>query len=121
MDIRPGMVISIRTRRDVVVVDPERFLAAARAAAAAHDGAVEDAYDAVHALLDLDPQLIPLGDEPEVGRGAPRPGARDTDRPDGLSAAGYVQEIVLTEATPLQDYGCFLPDDLFGGDGRGAA
>ncbi|MEV4825749.1 hypothetical protein [Micromonospora sp. NPDC049274] len=27
-----GMVISIRTRRDVVVVNPERFMAAARQA-----------------------------------------------------------------------------------------
>ncbi|GGM54109.1 hypothetical protein ACFFX1_50750 [Dactylosporangium sucinum] len=29
---RAGMVISVRTRRDVVVTDPERFLAAARQA-----------------------------------------------------------------------------------------
>jgi hypothetical protein len=29
---RSGMTISIRTRRGVVVVDPERFLAAARQA-----------------------------------------------------------------------------------------
>ena len=28
---RPGMTISVRTRHDVVVMDPERFLAAARA------------------------------------------------------------------------------------------
>jgi hypothetical protein len=56
-----GMTISIRTRQDVVVVDPQQFLAAARRAyrelnpdiaeeAAAE--AVVSVHDAVHALLD---------------------------------------------------------------------
>ena len=118
-----GMIISIRSRRDVVIVDPQRFLAAGRQArrevrpemteeqAAAE---VADVYEAVHALLDRDGQLAAdvLG-EIEVGRGARRPGVRVTDRPDGLSPAGFLERIVLDEEMPLQDYGCFLPKDPF--------
>lgn len=52
--------------------------------------------------------------DPEGGVGAPPPGVRVTDRPDGLSPAGWLQQIVLDEPQPLQDYGCFLPDDPFG-------
>ncbi|MFD0568408.1 hypothetical protein ACFQ0T_02875 [Kitasatospora gansuensis] len=56
-----GMTISIRTRQDVVIVDPERFVASARAAyretspeiteerAAEH---IRNVYDAVWALVD---------------------------------------------------------------------
>lgn len=43
------------------------------------------------------------------------PGARVTDRADGLSPAGLIQEVVLDEPMPLQDYGCFLPEDPFTG------
>jgi hypothetical protein len=59
----PGMTISIRSRRDVVIVDPERFLAAARQALHELDpdlnaeetaAAITDVYDAVHALLDTE-------------------------------------------------------------------
>jgi hypothetical protein len=104
------MTISIRTRRDVIVVDPERFLAAARAAAG---GAVTDVHDAVHALLDRDGDLVPGIDAAGPGRGAGAPGAVIEDRADGISPAGRVQQIVLDEPTPLQDYGCFLPADPF--------
>jgi hypothetical protein len=48
-----------------------------------------------------------------VGRGAPLPGSRVTDHPHGLSPAGWIREVVLGERQPLQDYGCFLPDDPF--------
>jgi hypothetical protein len=63
---KAGMTISIRTRRDVVVVDPDRFLAAARQALrdrnpgltdAEAAEAVVDVHDAVHALLDRDGAL----------------------------------------------------------------
>jgi hypothetical protein len=117
-----GQIISVRTRRDVVVTDPERFLAAARRAlrdndpAITEDGAarmITDVYDAVHALLDRDGQLAADARGIEVGRGAPLPGTRVADRPDGLSPAGWLQQIVLNEPRPLQDYGCFLPEDAF--------
>lgn len=35
------------------------------------------------------------------------------DRPDGLSPAGRLYELVLTDPQPLPDYGCFLPADPF--------
>ncbi|MBC6467490.1 hypothetical protein [Actinomadura alba] len=122
-----GMTISVRTRRDVVIVDPDRFLTAARQAlrdlnpelteAQAAD-ALTDVTDAVHALLDRDGQLAmdhvgAAMTDPEVGSGAPPPGVRISDRSDGLSPAGRLQQIVLDEPQPLQDYGCFLPDDPF--------
>ena len=115
-----GMTISIRTRRDVVVVDPDPFLAAARQALRDRDPAlteaeaaeaVADVYDAVHALLDRDGDLAPDADL--AGVGGPRPGVRVSDRPDGLSPAGRIQQIVLNDPLPLQDYGCFLPEDPF--------
>jgi hypothetical protein len=120
------MTVSVRSRRDVVIVDPERFLAAARQALREADAdlteeqaaaAIIDVYDAVHALLDRHGQLA--GDvidgsmDPEVGRGAPRPGVRVAGRADGLSPAGWLQQIVVDEPMPLQDYGCFLPEDPF--------
>ncbi|MEV1120064.1 hypothetical protein AB0I91_33870 [Actinosynnema sp. NPDC049800] len=114
-----GMTISVRTRRDVVVVDPERFLAAARAAYrelnpgltdAEVAEAVADVTDAAYALIDRDGDLVP--DPAHAGR-PPLPGVRVPDRPDGLSPAGRVQELVLDEPQPLQDYGCFLPEDVF--------
>ncbi|MGO1054860.1 hypothetical protein [Crossiella sp. CA198] len=121
-----GMTISIRSRRDVVIMDPERFLAAARQACrelhpeateAQLDAATTDVYDAVQLLLDRHSQLIPVedgaGSTPEIGRGAPLPGIRIKDRPDGLSPAGWMQAVVVEESMPLQDYGCFLPADPF--------
>jgi hypothetical protein len=125
-----GMTISIRSRQDVVVVDPQRFLAAARRAYREMDAdvteeaaaeAVVSVYDAVHALLDRYGELA--SDDPEVATGATAvrhmhggvglmPGERVRNRPDGLSPAGSVTQIVLGEPRPLQDYGCFLPDDL---------
>jgi hypothetical protein len=121
--VEPGMTISIRSRRDVVVVDPDKFLAAARQALRDLDpdlteaqatAAIGDVYDAVHALLDRDGELAnDTRGAIEVGRGAPLPGVRVVDRPDGLSPAGWLQEIVLREPMPLQDYGCFLPEDPF--------
>ncbi|GAA0450973.1 hypothetical protein Aca07nite_55310 [Actinoplanes capillaceus] len=119
---RAGMTISVRSRRDVVVVDPDRFLAAARQALRDGDpelseaqaqAAITDVYDAVHVLLDRDGQLAADEADDLVGvRGRP-PGVRVTDRPDGLSPAGHLQEIVVVDGPPLQDYGCFLPSDLF--------
>ncbi|WP_146103746.1 hypothetical protein [Nonomuraea solani] len=119
-----GMTISVRTRRDVVIVDPERFLASARAAyrdlhpEAGEESAAEnvrDVYDAVHILLDRFGRLA--ADAPETssrcGHGGPRPGQRVLDRPDGLSPAGELQRIVVEDQMPLQDYGCFLPEDPF--------
>jgi hypothetical protein len=122
-----GMTISVRTRHDVVIVDPGKFLAAARQAlrdldpnlteAQAEDLLV-DITDAVSALLTRDGQLV--ADQMHVGHqdlvvnaDAPRPGTIVADRPDGLSPAGWLRQIVLNEPQPLQDYGCFLPDDPF--------
>ncbi|TQJ23708.1 hypothetical protein FBZ33_4019 [Micromonospora sp. A202] len=117
------MVISIRTRRDVVVVDPDRFMAAARQALCDRNPgltdaeaaeAVTDVYDAVHTLLDRDGTLAADAVDGEmVGVGGRRPGARVSGRPDGLSPAGWLQEVVLDDTQPLQDYGCFLPEDPF--------
>ncbi|HEX6683162.1 MAG TPA: hypothetical protein VF062_10220 [Candidatus Limnocylindrales bacterium] len=123
--IKAGMTISVRTRRDVVIVDPERFLAAARQAVRDLDptlseeqaaGSIHDLLDAVHALLDRDGQLANdqlLNQIIEFGRGGLGPGKRVLDRPDGLSPAGWIQEIVPDEPQPLQDYGCFLPENPF--------
>ncbi|MGI5233693.1 hypothetical protein [Actinoallomurus sp. CA-142502] len=116
-----GMTISIRTRRDVVIVDPERFLASAREAfrelnGLPEDSAVEeisDVFDAVHALLDRFGRLVPDAAPTMVGYGGPRPGERVLDRLDGLSPAGELEHIVLDDPRPLQDYGCFLPEDPF--------
>jgi hypothetical protein len=108
------MTISVRTRQDVVIVDPERFIAAARAAyreadpEATEERAVEvvrDVYDAVWALMDRFGRLT--ADEPVTPR---LPGQRVLDRPDGLSPAGEYKGIVLNDPRPLQDYGCFFPE-----------
>jgi hypothetical protein len=127
--VRAGMVISVRTRQDVIVVDPDRFLATARRAYLAENegvsdqdarAAVADVYDAVCALIDRYGSLV--SDHPEVAVGASEaqrmhggvglvPSDRVTDRPDGLSPAGEIRTIVLQGPT-LQSYGCFLPDDL---------
>jgi hypothetical protein len=115
------MTISIRTRRDVVIVDPERFLASAREAfrelnQLPGDAPVEeicDVYAAVHFLLDRFGRLAADAPATMVGRGGPRPGERVLDRSDGLSPAGELQNIVLDDPRPLQDYGCFLPEDPF--------
>ncbi|GAA4077770.1 hypothetical protein [Actinomadura miaoliensis] len=118
----PGMVISIRSREDVVIVDPERFLATARraylelhpeATEATAAEAVADVHDAVWALFERHGRLVESQPFPTVGRGAPLPGVRTLDRPDGLSPAGSIQRIVLNEDRPLQDHGCFLPEDPF--------
>ncbi|GAB2584927.1 hypothetical protein Aab01nite_53550 [Paractinoplanes abujensis] len=123
------MVISVRVRQDAVVVDPDRFLAAARrawladhpgagAAEAAH--AVSDAYDAAEALIGRYGSLA--SEHPDVaatGTARPTmhggfgllPGDRVSDRPDGLSPAGALTTFELDVPT-LQDYGCFLPEDL---------
>ncbi|WP_433125101.1 hypothetical protein ACQPWW_21750 [Micromonospora sp. CA-240977] len=118
-----GMMISIRTRRDVVVVDPDRFLAAARQALrdrspglsdAEAAEAITDVYDAVHALLDRDGTLAADAvDGERVGVGGLRPGVRVSGRTDGLSPAGWLHGVVLDDESPLQDYGCFLPEDPF--------
>ncbi|MFE2406944.1 hypothetical protein ACFXDE_01235 [Kitasatospora sp. NPDC059408] len=107
-----GMTISVRTRRDVVVVDPERFLAAARAAfRELYPGATEqdarrhvlDVTDAVDVLLERDGVLAPGLRDAGAGRCGPLPGRRVLDRPDGLSPAGEIQQIVLGDPEPLQD------------------
>lgn len=129
-----GMTISVRIRRDLVIVDPDRFLAAAREAyrdlnpeCSQTDAAnaVTNVADAMFALLDraasfpagtgapATPPIWPDPRRPECGPGAPAPGVRVTDRADGLSPAGWLQHVVLGEAQPLQDYGCFAPADPF--------
>ncbi|NRQ30705.1 hypothetical protein HII36_02485 [Nonomuraea sp. NN258] len=109
-----GMTISVRTRRDVVIADSERFLAAARAAyrdlypEVSEESAAEnvrDVYDAVHILLDRYGRLAADASETL--------GPRGLDRPDGLVPAGEVQQVVLGDPMTLQDYGCFLPGDPF--------
>ncbi len=116
------MTISVRTRRDVVVVDPARLMAAARAAYRdLHPGVSEevaadnvaDVYDAVGILLDRFGRLAADARETPVGHGGATPGHRIVDRPDGLSPAGELQHIVVGDQTPLRDYGCALPEDPF--------
>nr|WP_157554970.1 hypothetical protein [Herbidospora sakaeratensis] len=116
--LREGMIISVRTRRDVVVVDPARFLAAARAAYRdlhpdADEAEITDVYDAVGVLLDRFGPLASDAPDQLVGYGGPLPGHRVLDRPDGLSPAGELQQIVVDDPMALQDYGCFLPEDPF--------
>ncbi|MFI5888513.1 hypothetical protein ACIA5D_00150 [Actinoplanes sp. NPDC051513] len=126
---RRGMVISVLTRQDVVVMDPDRFLAAARRAYRAQDPditedeaaqTINDVYDAVNALMDLYGSIG--SDHPDVAAGStPRrrmhggvgllPKDRVHDRPDGLSPAGAISLILLDEEHTIQDYGCFLPED----------
>jgi hypothetical protein len=74
---RAGMVISVRTRQDVVVTDPDRFLAAARRAYRADnpdadarraETAVADVYDAVSALIER--YGSQASDHPDVAAGA---------------------------------------------------
>lgn len=87
---KAGMTISVRTRRDVVVMDPDRFLAAARQALrdrnpeltdAEAAEAVADVYNAVHALLDRDGALAADAVDGEaVGIDGPLPGRRVSDR-----------------------------------------
>src|SRR5262245_51263015 len=107
-EIRAGMVISVVTREDVVVMDPDRFLAAARRAYRAdypeltkEEAAtfVVNVFDAVHALLDRYGSLA--SDHPEVAAGGSTrrrmsggfgylPGDRVVGRADGLSPSGSV-------------------------------
>ncbi|GAA1023417.1 hypothetical protein Aple_089170 [Acrocarpospora pleiomorpha] len=119
---KAGMTISVRTRRDVVIMDPARFMTAARTAyrdlhpdvseeAAAES--VTDVYDAVNILLDRLGRLTADAPEMPIGRDESRRGHRVLDRPDGLSPAGEIHQIVLNDPRPLQDYGCFLPEDPF--------
>ncbi|WP_204044383.1 hypothetical protein [Acrocarpospora phusangensis] len=126
MDEQPlpqaGMTISVRTRQDVVIVDPARFMATARTAyrdlnpdASDEEVAeqIADVYDAVGILLDRLGRLTPDAPAIPLGRGGPLPGVRIPDRPDGLSPAGELHHIVLNDPMPLQDYGCFPPEDPF--------
>lgn len=108
-----------------MIADPGRFLATARRAY--HDlnpdlheaevaETIGDVYDAVYALLDHEDGravIWPDTTKPECGRRALLPGERVLDRPDGLSPAGWIVEVVLDERQPLQDYGCFLPENIF--------
>jgi hypothetical protein len=135
-----GMTISVRVRRDVVVVDPQRFLAAARRAyrelnpdvsEAEVAEVIVDAVDAAYALLERFGQLAPddpdgmwgratVGDTSPGDAGRTGAGGRDLERPDGLSPAGWRTHVVLNDAMSLQDYGCFGPEDPFalpGGSG----
>ncbi|MFJ9519965.1 hypothetical protein ACIRPK_17110 [Kitasatospora sp. NPDC101801] len=109
-----GMTISVRMRQDVVVVDPERLVTAARAALRETDPEmteeraaefIGDVYDAVWALMDRFGRLAA-----DVPASTGRPGQRVLDRPDGLSPAGERQQIVLNDPLPLQDYGCLMPE-----------
>lgn len=114
------MTISVRTRQDVVIVDPERLLASAREAYrelspdATEETAseiVRDVYEAVFVLLERFGRLV--ADTPPNTVDRRLPGQRVLDRTDGLSPAGELRNIVLNDQIPLQDYGCFLPADPF--------
>ncbi len=115
-----GMVVSVRTRQDVVIADPERFLAAARAAyreltpGATEETAAEqvrDVRDAVFALLE---RFGRLAAGPPGHTGPPGPELlHDLDRPNGLSPAGEITQLVFDDPQVLQGYGCFLPEDPF--------
>ncbi|MFC7280160.1 hypothetical protein ACFQS1_39900 [Paractinoplanes rhizophilus] len=131
----PGMIISVISREDVIVMDPLRFLAAARHAYLRQDPeasdeeaarAVADLYDAADTLIEEYGLLA--SEHPDVAAGAtPRrrmrggvgwlPGDYVHDRPDGLSPAGAVREIRVIKGPALQDYGCAFPrwDELFRG------
>jgi hypothetical protein len=122
-----GLIISVLTRHDVVVVDPERFMAAARQACKADNPGITDAglaalvadvYDAVGALIDRYGSLA--SEDPDVAAGAtPRrhvhggigllSGDLVLDRPDGLSPAGEIGQISVDVQRTLQSYGCALP------------
>ncbi|QIQ02039.1 hypothetical protein [Streptomyces liangshanensis] len=124
-----GMRVSVRIRQDVVIADPERFLAAARAAhlelspdateeTAAED--VRDVHDAVFALLGRFGGLAAGSPDttPPAHAGAPTPvrpdGLRpDGLRPDGLRPAGEFTQVVLDDPLSLVEYGCFPPEDPF--------
>jgi hypothetical protein len=128
-----GMTISVRSRRDVVIVDPDQFLAAARRAYrdvhpdVSEEGAAEsivDAVDATYALLERFGQLLPDDPAgmimmPSRGRTSQAEGSlpgkdgQDAERTDGLSPAGWRTQVVLNETVTLQDYGCFGPEDPF--------
>ncbi|GAA2211360.1 hypothetical protein GCM10009850_068190 [Nonomuraea monospora] len=108
-----GMKISVRTRRDVVIVDLERFLATARAAyreqdpAASEEDAAEfvaDVHDAIWLLLDRDGELA--HGEPQTRAEQPR-----QDRPDGLLLEGEMRHISLDDPLPLPGRHCFELDD----------
>jgi hypothetical protein len=128
------MTISVRMRRDVVVADPQRFLAAARRAyrdlhpevdEAEAAGLIVDAVDAAYALLERFGHLEPddpraaarraptVHHTPEHTGRAPVDGPPDPRRPDGLSAAGWRTQIVLNDPMPLRDPGCFDQADPF--------
>ncbi|MFE4359446.1 MULTISPECIES: hypothetical protein [Streptomycetaceae] len=113
-----GMTISVRTRQDVVIVDPERFLASARQAyrelspdvtEETASEIVNDVHEAVFVLLERFGHLA--ADAPNTFAGLP--GQRTFDRSDGLSPAGERRQVVLDDPMPLQDYGCFGPEDPF--------
>ncbi|TMR89201.1 hypothetical protein [Nonomuraea basaltis] len=74
---------------------------------------IRDVYDAAHVLLDRFGRLTADAPETLNGRCGSQPGRRVLDRPDGLSPAGDLQQIVLEDPKPLQDYGCFPPEDPF--------
>ncbi|MFF2525201.1 hypothetical protein [Streptomyces liangshanensis] len=119
-----GMRVSVRIRQDVVIADPERFLAAARAAyrelspdateeTAAED--VRDVHDAVFALLGRFGGLAAGSPDttPPARAGAPTPARPDGLRPDGLRPAGEFTQVVLDDPRSLAEYGCFPPEDPF--------
>lgn len=109
------MIISVRMRRDVKIVDPQRFLAAARQAyrdlnpEADEDEAadvVTDVRDAVFALLDRFGQLAP--DSLAVS------GSQwDLDRADGMAPEGFHTTVVFDDPMTLREHGNFLPADPF--------
>ncbi|MCY1143999.1 hypothetical protein OWR29_38900 [Actinoplanes sp. Pm04-4] len=118
-------------RQDAIIVDPDRFIAAARRAYLANNPqacaqearqAVTDVRDAAYALIERYGALT--SDHPDVASDDDRPRTHGgtgllpdvlvTDRPDGLSPAGSLGVIEL-DVVSLQSFGCFLPDvdDLF--------
>ncbi|MEY9874249.1 hypothetical protein ABH931_003743 [Streptacidiphilus sp. MAP12-33] len=115
---RAGMTISVRTREEVVVVDPDRVIAAARAALVEDDPEmteeqaarhVVDVYDAVDALVEhhggrLAPETMSLAQT--HGRRSGRA------NPDGLDPVGYIRHYAVDDPVPLRHLAsCFrVPD-----------
>ncbi|WP_155388316.1 hypothetical protein [Catellatospora paridis] len=107
-----GMNISVRLRRDFVVTDAARLLAAARrvylelnptATTEDAEAAVVDAADAVFTILEGDGLIGDALDAKLAAREA-----------DGLGLAGWRAQLIANEPDPLRPGGdCLRGDDVF--------
>jgi hypothetical protein len=108
-----GMRIAVRFRRDFVVTDADRFLAAARRAfVELNPGATDDdaaavvkcAADAVFTVLERDGLLGHAVDEKLAARAS-----------DGLDRHGSIEQVTFNDPQQLPVGGCFfgVHDDVF--------